>query len=385
MLCLRMRIDIKSKCTDFIRNVYLNLNEALEHQDIPFEKIVKELRVEYDPSRSPLFQASINFISIKNKNLQIDNNIFNLIDNNDLNAFFNTDELNSNSNAALNDLNLNIVETDDNFELKLIYATSIFKEETAKDFLDTYILILEQFKNLTNNSSFMLYDLKWISNEEESKIINEFKFVDFPSDKMIYELFEEQVELNPNNTALVFNDIQITYKKLNERSNILAHFIKNKYQIKGDDLIGLILERNEYMILCILAVLKSGGAYVPIDPDFPIDRIKDILDETKVKSVIFNKMNELKFKDLITSNNYNFEIVEEIQIDSNLIENYSKNLRNNVSANNLAYVIFTSGSTGKPKGVAHTTSGYLLYAAMTTQRTFDLQVRIISYRIIILE
>jgi amino acid adenylation domain-containing protein len=350
MLCFKMKIDMKSSCVDFIKNVYSTLNEAMEHQDIQFENIVKELRVEYDTSRSPLFQASINYQNDREKNLkEVNNNIFNM-ENEELDKYFDLDELNSKRNTAVFDLNLNIKESNDSVRLKLLFATRIFEEETAKHFFDTYLIILEQLSNLNSNSSMMLCNIKWIS-KEETKILNDFNYVDFPQNKMIYEFFEEQVELNPNNIAFVFKDVKLTYKELNERSNILANHIKYKYKIKADDLIGLILERNEYMIICLLAVLKSGGAYVPMDPDFPTYRLKYILDETNLKLVLYNKMNEFKFKELFEPNQFNCEIVEDIQIESENIEVYSKNIKNKINSNNLAYVLFTSGSTGKPKGV----------------------------------
>jgi hypothetical protein len=127
------------------------------------------------------------------------NDIYNLFGTEELNKFFDEDELNNNGNAAFNDLNLEIVEEKDSTNISLVYLESIFKEETAKGFLETFSLILEQLSNLNTNSLFMISDLKWINKEEETKIVNDFNFVDFPHTKMIYELFEEQVELNPNN------------------------------------------------------------------------------------------------------------------------------------------------------------------------------------------
>ncbi|WP_202704568.1 AMP-binding protein, partial [Flavobacterium sp. UGB4466] len=95
----------------------------------------------------------------------------------------------------------------------------------------------------------------------------------YPKDKTIVDLFEEQVEKTPDHVAIVFENKELTYRELNERSNQLAHYLMDNYSIQPDDLIGIQLERSEWMIVSILGVLKSGGAYVPIDPQYPEERI----------------------------------------------------------------------------------------------------------------
>ncbi|APC91244.1 Long-chain-fatty-acid--CoA ligase [Francisella sp. MA067296] len=173
----------------------------------------------------------------------------------------------------------------------------------------------------------------------------------FPQDKTIDQLFEEQVAKTPDNIAVVFEDKQLTYKELNQRSNQLARYIKDKYrsitnqQLQPDTLIALYLDRSLEMIISILAVLKSGAAYVPISPDFPSDRTKYILEDTNATILLSQThlINKLK------------EVAQDIEIiatDSQEFQNYAKdNLNTNVQPNNLAYVIYTSGTTGKPKGV----------------------------------
>ena len=127
-----------------------------------------------------------------------------------------------------------------------------------------------------------------LDKEEYNQIVYDYNQTDkpYPEDKTIYELFEEQAKRTPTNTALVYEDQELSYKELNERSNQLARYIRAEYkqktkeELKPDTLIALCLERSVEMIVSILAVLKAGGAYVPIDPGYPKDRIEYILKDT---------------------------------------------------------------------------------------------------------
>ena len=129
-----------------------------------------------------------------------------------------------------------------------------------------------------------------IGSSEYNKIIYEWNKTErpYPEDKTIHELFEEQVERTPDNIAVVYEDKQLTYSALNQKANQLAHYLRQNYEIKGDDLIALCLERSEFMLIAILGILKSGAAYVPIDPNYPDERISFILTDTRAKVVITN-------------------------------------------------------------------------------------------------
>ena len=173
---------------------------------------------------------------------------------------------------------------------------------------------------------------------------------DYPKDKTIHQLFEEQVKKTPNNIALVFQDQTITYKELNNRANQLAHYIKltykniNNTELGGDTLIALLLDRSIEMIVSILAVLKSGAAYVPISPEFPQQRIDYILKDTQAQILI----SQLHLRDRLNQLDANLNIV---YADSDYLDYSVDNPNVQITSQNLAYVIYTSGTTGKPKGV----------------------------------
>jgi amino acid adenylation domain-containing protein/non-ribosomal peptide synthase protein (TIGR01720 family) len=184
----------------------------------------------------------------------------------------------------------------------------------------------------STQTSIAAYDI--LTQEEKTYLLetlNDTKS-DYPKDKTIVDLFEEQVKLNPENIAVKFKDTVITYRELNEKSNQLAHYLIKNYNIQLDELVGIELERSEWMVIGILAIIKSGGAYVPIDPEYPEQRKAFIKEDANLKVIITEQELE-KFKQA-----------------NNTKEYPSTNPIIKLSPNNLMYVIYTSGSTGNPKG-----------------------------------
>ena len=197
---------------------------------------------------------------------------------------------------------------------------------------------------------------------EKKQILNDFNETSrpYPRDKTLIDLFEEQVEKTPNNIALVFDDIRFTYLELNKKANLLAHYLAYSHQVKPDDLVALLLERNEFLLIAILAILKAGGAYVPLELSYPQERIEYILDDTQVKMILTNELHQDKLKHLFSPGylqaKVNPKIVDVVIIDSKKFQIEldglaSSNIVTADTSANLAYVIYTSGTTGKPKGV----------------------------------
>ena len=147
------------------------------------------------------------------------------------------------------------------------------------------MLLLEQ---ITKTPSESISKLDYLSKAEKYQLLEEFNdtVVDYPKDKTIIELFEEQVEKTPDSIAVVFENVELTYRELNTKANKLGANLRETYKVKADDLLGIKLDRSEQMIIAILGVLKSGGAYVPIDPEYPDERIKYIEEDSSCKVVI---------------------------------------------------------------------------------------------------
>ena len=235
--------------------------------------------------------------------------------------------------------------------------------------------------DIVNEENKLITNYRILPNKQYDQIINTFNNTDtdYPRNKTVHQLFEEQVEKTPDNIAVVYEDIKLTYRELNEKANQLANYLINNYKIQPDDLIALFLDRSEYIIITILAILKSGGAYIPIDSKLPSERITNILLDSKPKVILTNNIykktlndiykkileKNIKSNSIININKINKDINNKINknlnIDCIAIDNeqiikileYQKinNPITNTKSNNLMYVIYTSGTTGVPKGV----------------------------------
>ncbi|MEE1057609.1 MAG: amino acid adenylation domain-containing protein, partial [Acutalibacteraceae bacterium] len=245
-----------------------------------------------------------------------------------------------NSTISKFDLSFSVAEYQGNFGIVLEYCTDLYNPETAGRILKHFINILSQ---VIENIEIKLSELEAISDSERRQILEEFNntLTDYPRDKTIVELFEEQVEKNPDKTAVVFEDKSLTYAELNASANAVASKLK-QYISHPDEVVAIISERGFEQISAIYGALKSGTAYVPIDPSYPKDRIDYIINDSGAKAVLL-------YKTKISTD------LPCIHLDINeLITEETLALPNaDISAGyeNLAYLIYTSGTTGRPKGV----------------------------------
>ena len=191
--------------------------------------------------------------------------------------------------------------------------------------------------------SFFIFS-RWCLKKEQNKILYEFNDTktEYPRNKTVSQLIEEQVEKNPDKVAVVFGDKELTYKELNEKANQLANYLR-EMNIGPNDKVGVMVARTPELIVSILGTVKSGACYIPIDPSYPPKRVEYMLENSEAKVLI------------TTSTLYNsVECENKISVDFNNKEIYSRdsaNLQNINIEEDLAYIIYTSGSTGKPKGV----------------------------------
>jgi len=189
--------------------------------------------------------------------------------------------------------------------------------------------------------------LSMLSESESHQILVEWNNTRtaYPSEACIHELFEQQALSMPDRVAVVFEAEQLSYRELNERANRLAHYFRKK-GAGPDQLIGICIDRSIEMIVGLLAILKAGAAYVPMDPNHPMERLAYMLDDTKLRVLLTRK----DLLDRLPLGNASYICLDEES--EQIAKQSAANPENCASADNLAYVIYTSGSTGRPKGVS---------------------------------
>ena len=245
-------------------------------------------------------------------------------------------------NNFKSDLAVSLYKDDEILKMSFIYNTGVFRKDTIKRFADIYALVANC---LLSGFDVYLKDIDIIGESERYKILKEFNSTqaDYPSDKTIHKLFEEQVERTPHNSAAVFEDTLLTYQDLNKKANSLAKLLREK-GVSRDTIVGIAVVRSIEMIVGIMAILKAGGAYLPISPGYPEDRIRYMLEDSGAGILLINSMDSVQLP-LVNG----IEMLD-LADDSNYLKDGS-NPENINNSRDLAYIIYTSGSTGKPKGV----------------------------------
>lgn len=241
-----------------------------------------------------------------------------------------------------------IIYEQDRLILDLHYAGEYLTELDATRRLDQMLIILEQ---IANKAEEFEKNISLLSATEYATIIHKWNATgkEYLCPQTLYQLFEAQVDKMPDSIAVVLEDKRLSYRELNSKANQLARLINKHYEIKigillqPDTLIGICIERSLEMIIGILAILKTGAAYVPIDPSYPVERIKYLLADAQIKLVL--SQNSLKMLFPTGKTTVFFVDKKEYEYEQ------TQNLPPLSLANHLAYVMYTSGTTGKPKGV----------------------------------
>ncbi|MEO7769275.1 MAG: amino acid adenylation domain-containing protein, partial [Ferruginibacter sp.] len=223
----------------------------------------------------------------------------------------------------------------------LVYNADLFTGQTASGIINHFNELL---KSVVKAPSKKVSELIMMSDAEKQQILVDFNDTsgDYPKDKTMLQIFEQQVKADPNATALVFEDKKLSYRQLNERANQLGYYLKIK-GVKEEALVAISIERSLDMMIGILGILKAGAVYVPIDPGYPSERISFMLKDTAADILLTSSNVKTKLSPIeIIELNKEWEAISSLPITNPQID---------TQPNSLAYIIYTSGSTGRPKGV----------------------------------
>ncbi|MGF6929484.1 amino acid adenylation domain-containing protein [Chitinophaga sp. W2I13] len=327
-LALRTRFRGEDSFSSLLENIRETTLEAHEHSAYPFSELLMDINPPRDISRSPLFDVTVSTYST---------------------------DLNPHQQAPVSDVQITIPETDlqpaskfdlsfdffstnEEIQLCIEYNTDVF---TTEMITQLYTHLEQLLMAAVADPGVPLRQMEYIPEQEKHKLIHDFNtFQEGATDNVTFvELFEQRVAAYPDKAAVVFENQRLSYRELNEEANRLAGYLRKNYLVGADDIVGISLERSEQMVVAVMGVLKAGAAYMPLDPAFPPERVRYMLEDSQSKVVIDKAMLDL-FR--IHGTDYPAQNPDIIH-----------------HGGHLAYIIYTSGSTGKPKGAMVEHAGML--------------------------
>ena len=302
---------------------------AYDHQDLPFEKLVEELHPERDLSYNPLFQVKFRLENAPTDSYSLPNLTLSSLKQ-------------ANSTAKL-DLSLDMYETANGLVGGFEYNQDLFAPETIERMVGHFCTLLE---SIVDNPTKPISELSILMETEKQAILYDWNNtnIDYDENSCFHQLFEAQVEKNPHAVALIFENQLLTYQELNQKSNQLAHYLQ-KLGVQPEVKVGICVERSPEMIIALLAIFKAGGAYLPLDPAYPQERLAFMVSDAELSVLLTTETLAETLPQTETQ-------IVCFDRDLETINQESKdNPLSNVTPQNLAYLIYTSGSTGTPKGV----------------------------------
>ncbi|SCW86107.1 non-ribosomal peptide synthase domain TIGR01720/amino acid adenylation domain-containing protein, partial [Paenibacillus tianmuensis] len=299
-----------------IAQVHATVSESIVNQNIALQTMAGAMHLQVEPDGSPLFHTVISFDALHTRH---------------------------HPGSIVSNIELAFERNDDGILLHIHYRDDRYDQQMLELLFDhlvrVYTLALFQPELAIDSIDIM-------SDEEKSLILQGFNntSAEYPRERTIHELFEEQAQRTPEQTAVLFEDERLTYRELNERANRLARTLRAE-GVGADVPVAIMVERSLEMIVGIYAILKAGGAYVPIDPEYPAERIRYIVEDSGARL-------------LLTQSHFLDRVPHELEgrvLDLNEVAVYAEDATNlplGAGPRDMAYVIYTSGSTGRPKGAA---------------------------------
>ncbi len=329
-LALRTDLSGNPRFKDLLARVKQVALDGYAHQELPFEKLVEELKPERSLSYNPIFQVLFGLQNMPRRQFEA--------------SGLKVERSSIHQSTSILDMSWLAFPTPTGLLLRVEFDTDLFDGTTIERMIGHYQTLLE---GIAASPSSTLAELPLLTDSEQQRVLMEFNETEqpFPKGDLLHDFVARQAETTPDAIALVVGDRRVTYRELNSRANRVAHFLV-KHGAGPDVLIGIYIERSVDMLVGILGILKSGSAYVPLDPNYPKERIRFILEDAKAPVVLTHKS---IMRDLPDFGG------QRICLDAEwgaIAQEPNSNPVTKTKPENLAYVLFTSGSTGRPKGVA---------------------------------
>ncbi|MEM9820490.1 MAG: amino acid adenylation domain-containing protein, partial [Bacteroidota bacterium] len=286
MLAIRNQVHPQAPFTALLQKVKATSLDAFAHQELPFEQIVEAIDWPRDQSRTPIFQISLTYDNTPEiapfqiGHFQVNQAL--------------TDQL---SAKAQRDLSFFINQDEEGFNIRLLYCSDLYRPDSMEQLLVHFQQLLV---NIVQKPDQQIAQLTLVDQAEQRQLLFGFNdnYIDYPADQSVITTFEQQVQKYPTKSALVNNRRVLTYEELNEKANQLAQQLVEQQQIQGGHFVGLLLDRSEWMIIAMLGVLKTGAAYVPIHPEYPLERKQFMLEDAGIKTLILHSDHLFDYTDL---------------------------------------------------------------------------------------
>ena len=333
-LVLRTRFSENATFAEVLAQVKETALGAYSHQDVPFEKLVEELQPERNLGQNPLFQVMFSYQNAPRRAFELSGLKLSLMDLGEASAKF--------------DLALFLSETPEGVGGRIEYNTDLFDAATIEHMLEHYQVLLDAAVDAPERQ---VSRLPLLTPGERHQVLVDWNATqaEYPRNLCVHQWMEQQAQRTPKAIAVTMGSEQISYRALDERSNQLAHYLRGR-GVGPETLVGIYLERSINLVVALLGVLKAGGAYIPLDPAYPAERIGFILEDAGAAVLLTQK-------DLLAALPSSKTAVIDLDDAQKQISRADRSSPAvEMGGENLAYVLYTSGSTGKPKGVQITHS-----------------------------
>ncbi|MDC8004718.1 amino acid adenylation domain-containing protein [Aureisphaera galaxeae] len=318
-IALRSQIDPKETIAAFFERTKGNILKDYKHQDYPFDHLVNKLKIGSDISRSPVFDATFRLhnVGITKSVDEIPQEV--------------VDRVTDHGIAKTKfDLDFSLEEIGEYLDFNVVFNSDVYEKEIIAGLMSHFKQLIASLISQPEATIEALEFLNFAEKEELLVTFNNTR-VAYPKERTLVDLFEEQTKKTPNQIALVFEKNTLTYEELSTVSTQLASYLIQEHKVATGDFVGITLDRNEWHIITLLAILKAGGTFVPIDSSYPQDRIEFMTQDSNCA----------------------------VTVDQEIINDFRNNKTNytnilpeiTTTCDSAAYVMYTSGSTGRPKGV----------------------------------